>query len=76
MGRTVSGSSAERQHESSTGGAGNSTVMVVPCPTVLSTAMLPPMLSTIMKLTASPSPVPLPGSLVVKNGSKIFLRFS
>ena len=42
----------------------------VPRPTSLSTWMLPPLCFTIPYTVASPSPVPLPIGLVVKNGSK------
>jgi len=48
------------------------TLNVVPCPGSLSTEIVPPPLCfTIPKTVARPSPVPLPGSFVVKNGSKI-----
>ena len=46
-------------------------VKVAPCPGVLSTAMSPPDCLAKPKAWLRPSPVPLPTSLVVKNGSKI-----
>src|SRR6185312_779570 len=49
---------------------GMRTVKLVPRPTALSTAMRPPWLRTMPSQIASPSPEPLPGGLVVKNGSK------
>src|SRR5262249_19768830 len=39
-----------------------------------STQIVPLKLSTMLATIASPRPVPFPGSLVVKNGSKIFSR--
>ena len=59
-----------------TGAMGRVTRMVVPSPTLLSTAMAPPMLVTISWQTARPRPVPRPMGLVVKNGSKMRVRFS
>ena len=44
---------------------------VAPCPGALSTAMCPPLCSTMPYTVDSPRPVPLPASLVVKNGSKM-----
>ena len=44
---------------------------VVPRPGSEYTQMKPPACCTIPYTVARPSPVPLPGSLVVKNGSKI-----
>src|SRR5882672_362369 len=44
---------------------------VVPRPSSLSTRISPPWARMIPNVTARPSPVPLPGGLVVKNGSKI-----
>src|SRR5215831_10195204 len=43
---------------------------VVPRPTPVSTVTEPPLCSTMPYTVLSPSPVPLPGSFVVKNGSK------
>ena len=43
---------------------------VVPCPGCDSRVMWPKACCTMPKTAASPSPVPLPGSLVVKKGSK------
>src|SRR5262249_48846461 len=51
--------------------AGKYTVNTVPAPSVLSTRMSPPDCFTIPYAVESPSPVPRPGSFVVKNGSKI-----
>ena len=48
----------------------------VPSPGELSTEILPPKDSIILRETDKPNPVPLPGSLVVKKGSKISLIFS
>ena len=45
---------------------------VVPAPTSLATSMRPRCSSTMLREMYSPSPVPLPSSLVEKNGSKIF----
>ena len=44
---------------------------VQPWPGVLSTQMLPPLCFTMPYAVLSPSPVPLPVSFVVKNGSKM-----
>ena len=55
---------------------GNVKVIVVPLPRSLSATILPPMLSTIIKQTERPSPVPLPGSLVVKKGSKMLPKLT
>ena len=44
----------------------------MPTPTSLHTPMKPPLCLTIPYAVESPNPVPLPLSLVVKNGSKIF----
>ena len=44
----------------------------MPCPTVELTSMKPPDCLTMPKTVESPRPVPLPTSLVVKKGSKIF----
>ena len=50
---------------------------LVPTPSSDSTEILPLWLLVIMKYeTESPSPVPSPTGLVVKNGSKIFLQVS
>src|SRR5262249_24919349 len=49
-----------------TGGAGRRRVNLVPRPTSLSTAMAPPWASMILRVVASPSP--LPPCLVEKNG--------
>ena len=49
---------------------------VVPAPTLLLTSISPPWASMIPYDTANPRPTPLPSLLVVKNGSKILLRFS
>ena len=49
---------------------------VVPWPSWLSTVMVPPSDSMMLRHTASPSPVPSPTGLVVKNGSKMRSRFS
>jgi hypothetical protein len=46
---------------------------VVPLPTSIDTLIAPPWDLTIPCTTANPKPVPLPGSLVVKLGSKIRL---
>jgi hypothetical protein len=43
---------------------------VVPRPGSLSTMMCPPLCLTMPNTVESPSPVPLPTPLVVKNGSK------
>jgi hypothetical protein len=45
---------------------------VVPAPSSLLMEMFPPLSFTIPYTTDSPRPVPLPTSLVVKKGSKIF----
>ncbi len=45
-----------------------------PRPGSLSTSMKPPLCLTMPYTVASPSPVPFPTSLVVKNGSKIWAR--
>ena len=50
---------------------GNEIFIVVPLPISLVADIVPPRLSTIMKLTERPRPVPLPGSLVVKKGSSV-----
>ena len=47
-----------------------------PSPSVLRHSIVPPSFVISPKLSDSPSPVPTPGSLVVKNGSKIFSRSS
>ena len=44
---------------------------VVPLPGRLSTKMWPPLWLTMPNTVARPRPVPLPKSLVVKNGSKM-----
>ena len=49
---------------------------VVPCPGSLYTKMWPSLCLTIPWTVASPSPVPLPASLVVKKGSKMWPRTS
>lgn len=53
---------------------GRLTVTNVPRPTSLVTSILPPCCSTMVLVIARPKPVPR--ALVVKNGSKIFSRFS
>src|SRR6185369_14488906 len=50
---------------------GNQTLKQLPSPTLLAAVIRPPNPSTIRAEIASPRPVPLPGGLVVKNGSKI-----
>ena len=50
--------------------AGSVIRMAVPLLSVLDASMLPPWAVTIPCTTASPSPVPMPAGLVVKNGSK------
>jgi hypothetical protein len=55
--------------------AGSHTVNVLPLAFSLSTVILPPKASIIRAEMASPSPVPCPGSLVVKNGSNMRSRF-
>ena len=50
---------------------GKYTVNDVPLPTSLKTSMVPPLRVTMLSTVGRPSPVPLPGSLVVKKGSKI-----
>ena len=52
------------------GGRGRRTVKRVPLPGSLSTRMWPPLWWTMPWTVARPRPVPLPRSLVVKNGSK------
>ena len=49
---------------------GKYTVNDVPLPTSLWTLTLPPLRRAMPCTVARPSPVPLPGPLVVKNGSK------
>ena len=49
----------------------NQSSKVDPTPTSLRTPMCPPLCCTMPYTVARPSPVPLPGSLVVKNGSKM-----
>ncbi len=49
---------------------------MVPSPTALSQKMYPSFCLTIPYTVANPNPVPLPRSLVVKNGSKIRARTS
>ena len=51
-------------------------VKVLPMPSLLTTDMLPPHSSSVVRAKCSPSPVPSPGGLVVKNGSKIWSKFS
>ena len=51
--------------------AGRDTVKVVPMPGELFTSIFPPCWRMIPNALDSPSPVPLPSGLVVKNGSKI-----
>src|SRR5512133_4121871 len=48
----------------------------VPTPGLLCTVILPPKPSMMRAEIARPRPVPLPGCLVVKKGSKIRVRFS
>ena len=50
---------------------GKNSVNVVPRPTSLSTKMKPPICFSVPYTIDSPRPVPLPTSLVVKNGSKM-----
>jgi hypothetical protein len=50
---------------------GSSSRNVAPCPTSLSTVMVPPCSSSVRRQSDRPSPVPSPGGLVVKKGSKI-----
>ena len=50
---------------------GRYTLNVVPLPSSLYTQMCPPLCLTMPKTVERPRPVPLPCSLVVKNGSKI-----
>src|SRR5581483_9793385 len=64
------------QHADGPGHAGNTTLNVVPAATRDSTSMRPPWSATIDCAMARPSPVPWPGALVVKNGSKIRVRRS
>ena len=54
--------------------AGRKSSKVVPCPTRLFTRTKPPWPRTMPSTVASPRPVPLPISLVVKNGSKMRSR--
>ena len=49
-------------------------MIAVPSPSALSTPMKPPLCWTTPNTVESPRPVPLPGSLVVKKGSKILDR--
>ena len=56
--------------------AGRYNSNVVPCPTLLAIRMKPPWLRTMPSVVLSPSPVPLPTSLVVKNGSNNFAWIS
>ena len=56
--------------------AGHSTVAVVPAPGVLVRSMRPPWLRTMLAAIGSPSPVPSPRGLVVKNGSNTACRCS
>src|SRR6185312_9829854 len=68
---------AELGHVASPFGlAGHTTVTVVPCPGVLCTSICPAWLRTMPAAMARPSPVPSPRALVVKNGSKMAVRFS
>ena len=53
---------------------GRYTSMVVPSPSSLCTHMSPPLCLMIPYTVESPSPVPLPASFVVKNGSNIRCR--
>ena len=55
---------------------GMNNLKVDPLPSSLCTRMLPPQASIMREEVASPSPVPTPISLVVKNGLKRFLKFS
>src|ERR1022692_518065 len=59
---------------SGTPASGRSTMAVVPSPGRLSISMMPPCSITTLRAMARPSPVPLPGSLVVKKGSKTCSR--
>ena len=47
---------------------------VVPSPSAVSTRISPPYFITSRRAMVRPKPVPWPGALVVKNGSKIFER--
>jgi hypothetical protein len=53
---------------------GRKTLKVVPRPTALSIARYPPACLTMPYTVARPSPVPSPGSFVVKKGSKMWGR--
>jgi hypothetical protein len=55
---------------------GKNTSNFEPLPTSVVTQITPPLCSTMPYTVASPSPVPRPGALVVKNGSKILLMVS
>src|SRR5262249_30190854 len=55
---------------------GRQIVTVVPCPTLLSTRMVPLLVRTMLWQSESPSPTPAPAGLVVKNGSKTRSRLS
>src|SRR2546428_500078 len=60
--------------QSVSGRMGRVMVKVEPQPTSLTTWSLPPCASTILRLAASPNPVPRTD--LVKSGEKIFSRFS
>ena len=55
---------------------GSSTPNVVPRPGTLSTVMVPPCSSMMLRHSDRPSPVPSPAGFVVKNGSKMRERIS
>ena len=56
--------------------AGHSTVAVVPAPACCRDRSAPPWLRTMLAAIGSPSPVPSPRGLVVKNGSNTACRCS
>ena len=64
--RAAAAQSGERAHEST---RGRKMVTVVPRPGALSTTISPLLCVTMPYVMASPRPVPLPGSFVVKKGS-------
>jgi len=55
---------------------GSDILNIDPTPTALDAVKEPPWSWIIFCETDSPSPVPLPGSFVVKNGSKTFCKVS
>src|SRR5262249_11967123 len=64
------------QHADLPAHSGSTTRNTLPFPTTELTSMRPPWSFTKPWAMARPSPVPCPGGLVVKNGSKIRPRFS